>query len=477
MPDSPRTPRFRLEVAGLRRRLAVVSFRGREAISQPYAFTLDVLCDNPAITPSQLMYRSAFLALGADGAGVHGQIQAVARTHHRPGPMSLCLSLGPRLACLSQRYTPRVFQHMSAPQIIAQVLSEHGLLQDSYRFELKAPCAERVFCAQYRENDLQFVQRLCAEEGIHYHFIHSPHHHDLVFGSGLHGARRTPEAPWRTRLDMAGVTRFTVNHATPAGPDERVEERAEGHSTLAFVHSGHLLPVTGHARSEWNHLWRITHVEHRGASAYGNRFFALPWEVGVSVPPAPGEPLPALQRAWLVGPPGQEAMRDAGGRVQVQFEWGLQGHGARFADCWLPVEDGVGGPLHGGMAVLVRGPAQAHALPSVMACLEPVPRAPGSVASASPIIQARLDSAWLLGEGGGVQVEQGPRLHLAPGAVLAVQVGASEVRLDAHGLSLSSPAVSLNVSAHKPAVVAAQAPGDTAQADAAQQGEEQEGQP
>ena len=35
---------------------------------------------------------------------------------------------------------------------------------------------------QYDESDLQFVQRLCCEEGIHFHFQHSATAHLLVFG-------------------------------------------------------------------------------------------------------------------------------------------------------------------------------------------------------------------------------------------------------------------------------------------------------
>lgn len=476
MPDSPSVPRFRLEVGGVRQRLAVVSFRGREAISQPYAFTLDVLC-SPDITPAQLMYQPAFLALGDGRAGFHGQIHAVTRHHYRPGPVTLQLSLGPRLACLAQRYTPRVFQHMSATHIIEQVLSEHGLLEDSYRFELKTLCRERAFCAQYRENDLQFIQRLCAEEGIHYHFVHSPQHHELVFGSGLQGARRTPEAPWRTRLDVPGVTRFTVFNSEPAEPHSRTGQRAEGHSTLAFVSSGHLLPVTGHARDECNRLWRVTHVDHRGAAAYGNRFVALPWEVGISVPPVSAQGLPALQQAWLVGPAGQPVRRDPAGRVRVQFEWALQGHGARFADCWLPVDAGAGGPLRGGMAVLVGLAVPPDTVPVVIARLDHTPNEPGVVVDTPPRVQARLDTGWLVGEDGALSIDGGPRIELAPGAELVIQVGASELRLEADGLSLSSPALGFSVSASEPAIPAAQTPGDMAQAHAAQQGEEQEGQP
>jgi type VI secretion system secreted protein VgrG len=41
---------------------------------------------------------------------------------------------------------------------------------------------EREYCVQYDESNLQFIQRLCEEEGIHYHFRHSADGHQLVFG-------------------------------------------------------------------------------------------------------------------------------------------------------------------------------------------------------------------------------------------------------------------------------------------------------
>ncbi|RML87956.1 Rhs element Vgr protein, partial [Pseudomonas syringae pv. maculicola] len=40
----------------------------------------------------------------------------------------------------------------------------------------------RDYCVQYDETDLHFVQRLCEEEGVHYHFQHSQEGHVLVFG-------------------------------------------------------------------------------------------------------------------------------------------------------------------------------------------------------------------------------------------------------------------------------------------------------
>ncbi|MFL1517825.1 contractile injection system protein, VgrG/Pvc8 family, partial [Pseudomonas prosekii] len=61
-------------------------------------------------------------------------------------------------------------------------LEEHGLQGNAYEFTLGATYPERIYCVQYDESDLQFVQRLCEEEGIHYHFQHSTTAHKLVFG-------------------------------------------------------------------------------------------------------------------------------------------------------------------------------------------------------------------------------------------------------------------------------------------------------
>jgi uncharacterized protein involved in type VI secretion and phage assembly len=60
----------------------------------------------------------------------------------------------------------RIFQQMTVPQIIAQVLEEHGILASEHKFQLSAVFPERIYCVQYDESDLHFVQRLCEEEGI-----------------------------------------------------------------------------------------------------------------------------------------------------------------------------------------------------------------------------------------------------------------------------------------------------------------------
>ncbi|EJN26104.1 hypothetical protein PMI37_04039 [Pseudomonas sp. GM80] len=59
------------------------------------------------------------------------------------------------------------------PKIISHVLDEHGIQGNAYAFQTGAVYPERIYCVQYDESDLHFIQRLCEEEGIHYHFQHS----------------------------------------------------------------------------------------------------------------------------------------------------------------------------------------------------------------------------------------------------------------------------------------------------------------
>ncbi|GFM89530.1 hypothetical protein PSCICO_49290 [Pseudomonas cichorii] len=455
MPDPASAPLFRLEIARLRHCFTVLSLQGMEAISQPFAFELEVVNEGLEVNLASLMYKPVFLCFQGSDHGFHGQIHGASRSHFRPGPACYRLKVGPRLACLGQRYNQRIFQHMTAPQIIARVLEEHGLRKGSYRFELKTQCREREYCAQYQESDLQLVQRLCAEEGIHYHFVHSRRRHEVVFGDSLRGFRPTPAAPWRQLPKPSGVTRFAVSIKGQDLPGSRARQRAEGESSLPFVMSGYLLPLTGHPEVEWNHMWLLSRVEHRyqesvpedgSAERYTNRFHAVPWEVGFSVPePQPRSKVPQLQRAWVIGPAGMEVGLDSVGRLKVQLEWGLQGRGARYNDCWLPVMPGLELVFTGGMEVLVSLLDDDMDRPMIIACLhsracEPVFTQSADVLPADSV-QAQLDWQMIMGNKRRFRLENGPTVSFEEGSELSLSIGSSRVRLDSSGLTLTSPRI------------------------------------
>lgn len=154
--------------------LQVLRFNGREALNQPYRFDLELIGLAPPIDPDLLLGHPAFLRLDGE-SGVHGIVRSVSLSALAPRRIGYRLTLVPYLQQLEQGPQRRVFHRLSAVQVLQRLLEEHALPVDSYRFELphgQYPC--RPFCIQYDESDLTLLQRLCEEEGIHYHFEHAP---------------------------------------------------------------------------------------------------------------------------------------------------------------------------------------------------------------------------------------------------------------------------------------------------------------
>ena len=313
---------FSLHIEGIEHDLQVLEFSGHEAISQPYRFELELVSEHPDIDLESLLQQSAFLAFAGSGAGIHGQIHHAAQGESGKRLTRYRLVLVPRLAYLTHRTNQRIFQHLSVPQIIARVLEEHGILAgDSHRFDLGPVIyPERDYCVQYDETDLHFIQRLCEEEGIHYHFRHSETGHMLVFGddqtvfptlapvayqqdSGLvadepvikrFGVRVETRTSRVTRRDYDfEKPRLTMEAAVHSSiqPDledydypgrfvdrergkhlsRRALERhrhdfelAEGASDQPLLVSGHFLSLSEHPRGDWNQLWLLTEIRHEG---------------------------------------------------------------------------------------------------------------------------------------------------------------------------------------------------------------------
>jgi len=447
---------FRLDIDPLFQDLQVLSFTGTQAISEPFVFELEVLIDDPWLDVPNLMYKTAFLSFKGRDSGIHGQIQGVMRSHFRPGPACYQMTIGPRLACLAQRYTPRIFQCMTATQIIDQVLSEHGIRNHTYRFDLKAEPPRREYCAQYRESDLELVQRLCAEEGIHYHFEHSRLGHALVFGEGLRGFPRGPVAHYQQAPMQPGVARFSIN--TEA--DEQVDTTrpgAEGESSLPFVASGYLMPLKGHPDAALNHLWLVTKVVHQGFDPrqmeaatgheppmYINHFKVASWEAGFKPRARPRPYRVPLHRAQIVGGEGEPVSRDAEGRVKALFDWVGQGHAAIHHHCWLPVSEHLTSVLLGGMHVMVSFEEGDIDRPLIIGCLwRPtalMPTAP-LPCTTPELVQVQLSLATALGDEPGIQIDGGAHIAWDEGREMSFRVGQSQLTIDADGVKLSSPQV------------------------------------
>ncbi len=172
---------FRLRVADWPTELRVLAFRAHEALSELYQIELEVVASVPDLDLDDLINRDSLLIIdGAPHRLLHGTIRRARQGATSKRFTYYHLTLAPRLAWLDLRHNVRIFQQQSVPDIVRQLLNEAGIKAPFHRFELSRDYPPRTYCVQYNESELQFIERLLTEEGIHYHFEHFEDRHVLV---------------------------------------------------------------------------------------------------------------------------------------------------------------------------------------------------------------------------------------------------------------------------------------------------------
>ena len=166
--------------------LRVASFRCTERMSRP--FSLDVVVTTAeleleALEAAVLGQHARFTMEIPGGSprvftGVVWFVQAEGTVTRQ---MS-CFRLGlvPRLRLLEHRKTSRIFQDLTVVDVIARVLDDAHI---PFALKLTGRYPVRAYCVQYQETDLDFITRLCAEDGIFYSFDFS-----AATTAGLEGA-------------------------------------------------------------------------------------------------------------------------------------------------------------------------------------------------------------------------------------------------------------------------------------------------
>jgi type VI secretion system secreted protein VgrG len=158
--------------------IAVVSFRGREALSELYSF--DIVARTPLIDGSverAALGQRALFTIELDGVRrrVHGIIASVRAlgTRADQGRVHAVyrLRLVPRAWLLTRRRSSRIFQRMRVDEIVTAILTGMGIAS---RWLLTKSYPARDYCTQYEETDYAFVRRILAEAGIFFHFEHPP---------------------------------------------------------------------------------------------------------------------------------------------------------------------------------------------------------------------------------------------------------------------------------------------------------------
>ncbi|RJT45061.1 type VI secretion system Vgr family protein [Rahnella woolbedingensis] len=174
--------RYRLNIPSCQSPLDVEDFVGTEAISELYCYTIHFTSTDKDIDANQLLRKPASLTMGtgilqslSEQKVVHGVVTTFERLSGSEDQTVYQITLSPFLALLQNQFrTHRFFVNKSVPEVVEQILQEHGLKDWEYEFALKQTYLKREQINQYQENDLAFIERLLSELGIFYFFTLQP---------------------------------------------------------------------------------------------------------------------------------------------------------------------------------------------------------------------------------------------------------------------------------------------------------------
>ena len=161
-------------------RLRFSALSGREEISHLFDFSLTLKSEDDDLAAEAMLGTSVTLDIELPEGGVrylNGQCVHFAAVG-RAGRFYLYEArLKPWLWYATQRTDYRIFQQMTAPDMIRQVLAD-------YPFEVRLVLSRHYrvweYCVQYQESDANFVMRMMENEGIWFWFDHSAGEHALV---------------------------------------------------------------------------------------------------------------------------------------------------------------------------------------------------------------------------------------------------------------------------------------------------------
>jgi type VI secretion system secreted protein VgrG len=382
-------------------KLIIRSIHGREAVSEPFVYEVELDSDDAALQLTAPVGKGMSVGVGRTGSDPRWIDGIVTRFAQTPGVVRTAgyrAELRPWLWLLTLRADCRIFQGRTVPQILETLFTGFA-----FRSELTGSYSVRDYCVQYRETDFAFASRLMEEEGIAYYFEHARGSHTLVLVDDVEQFAPCPgldtanvrSAGSSEELDDA-VTACTLeaavttdrvllndyNFETPAtqllassaggassfavfdypggyalqSAGERLarlrwEARAAdaarllGQGTCRGFVAGHRFTLAGYDRPDANAAYVLRAVALRADQhAYANEFQAFP--AATAFRPAPRTPrptIPGTQTAVVVGKSGEEIWTDSYGRVKVQFHWDRVGKNDENSSCWVRVAQGWAG--------------------------------------------------------------------------------------------------------------------------------------
>jgi type VI secretion system secreted protein VgrG len=189
--------------------LLLQSLTGHEGISRLFSYELDLLAyENAAISFKDIVGQKVSISIQLpDGSPryISGFISRFTQgdtddrmfTHYHA-------QVVPWLWFLTRQADCRIFQNLTPPVIISQVLNLSNV--KDFRLSLKATYPTLEYCVQYRETSFNFVSRLMEEYGIFYYFDHTVQgKHTMVLADQSSALPPCPGSPISYDTEVGGL--------------------------------------------------------------------------------------------------------------------------------------------------------------------------------------------------------------------------------------------------------------------------------
>lgn len=188
--------------------LLLKSLSGTEELGRLFRLELELLSENHEIKFDEIVGQNATVRLSLPEGKTRYWNGFVIRFAQLPSQGEVAryqATLAPWLWFLTRTSDCRIFQEMTAPDIIQQVFRDHQFTD--FKVSLSESYRTRDYCTQYRETDFDFVSRLMEEEGIYYFFEHENGKHTLVLADSksAHSAYPGYETILHRYQDQTGV--------------------------------------------------------------------------------------------------------------------------------------------------------------------------------------------------------------------------------------------------------------------------------
>ncbi|CAB3799334.1 Actin cross-linking toxin VgrG1 [Paraburkholderia caffeinitolerans] len=163
--------------------LSFLSLTGAERLSTLYTFDVEMASASASLDLNALTGKPLNLTVTTPGGpprylGGHiVRCEFAGRETDTSRSYVYSLTLRPWLWYLTRTVDSRIFQNLSAPDIVRQVLQPYGFTVET---RLAAHYRTWDYCVQYQESDFAFVSRMMEREGIYYYFRHEADQQVLV---------------------------------------------------------------------------------------------------------------------------------------------------------------------------------------------------------------------------------------------------------------------------------------------------------